>query len=182
LESAKCSTHSMKFHHNKNIPKNLEWLYTSVCQMVFCQKIPFNIKICYLNIIINITSNNFRIYRVIKTSLCTWFCNHQVHRDFLITLYNVICISKHDKLNNILISRSSLIFTYSLLSLLTCNQFFFSFIYTRNLSKICPLQNGFVAKLNLETLLYTINTNGYIRITELTVHVIFIHVVLSNET
>ena len=29
------------------------------------------------------------IYRVIRKSLCTWllYCNHQVHRDFLITLY-----------------------------------------------------------------------------------------------
>ena len=29
------------------------------------------------------------IYRVIKKSLCTWhmYCNHQVHRDFLITRY-----------------------------------------------------------------------------------------------
>jgi len=28
-------------------------------------------------------------YRVIKKSLCTWrfYCNNQVHRDFLITLY-----------------------------------------------------------------------------------------------
>ena len=31
----------------------------------------------------------FCTYRVIKKSLCTWrlYCNHQVHRDFLITLY-----------------------------------------------------------------------------------------------
>jgi len=32
---------------------------------------------------------NPRLYRVIKKSLCTLrlYCNHQVHRDFLITLY-----------------------------------------------------------------------------------------------
>jgi len=108
--------------------------------MVFCQKIPLHIKIRYLNIIINITQNNFHIY-------------------------NVICISEHDKLNNTIISHSSLIFICSLLSLLTYLwSNVLSFIY-KELPKIFPLQNGFVAKLNLETLLYTINIKRCIRIT-----------------
>jgi len=40
------------------------------------------------------TNRVSRIYRVIKKSLCTFwlFCNHQVHREFLITLYSVAAL------------------------------------------------------------------------------------------
>ena len=39
-----------------------------------------------------ITNAHKSLYRVIKNSLCTWhmYCNNQVHRDFLITRYNVL--------------------------------------------------------------------------------------------
>jgi len=32
---------------------------------------------------------HLNLYRVMKKSLCTWrlYCKHQVHREFLITLY-----------------------------------------------------------------------------------------------
>ena len=40
-----------------------------------------------------VLSDNRMLYRVIKKSLCICFlhCNHQVHRDVLITLYFAMC-------------------------------------------------------------------------------------------
>jgi len=48
--------------------------------------------------VIHQMSNNFytALYRVIKKCLCTCFlyCNHQVHRDLLITLYKTLILLK----------------------------------------------------------------------------------------
>ena len=51
-----------------------------------CNKTHFT-EFIYLLFLLQTT--NEQLYRVIKKSLCTWrlYCNHQVHRDFLITLF-----------------------------------------------------------------------------------------------